>query len=226
MEPTYTVLGTDGQQYGPVTAEELRGWVRESRIGGDTKIWRSDQPAWTTAAGLPELGLATPGTAPALAVHPAPVPGVAPARASDPELAARVKSGASWFYWLAALTLINSIAALSGTGWGFYLGLGITKVIDAVVGDAGTTGKMIALILDVLAAGLLVLFGVFAHKLQAWAFIAGLILLVLDGALIAFIAITSGAGSEWISLGFHVFALFAIFRAFRASRELVAGQAL
>ena len=218
MEPTYTMLGTDGQQYGPATLEQLRGWVREGRVGGDTRIWRGDQPAWTTAAALPELGMAGP-VAP-LASHPSPLPSALPASVSHPELAARVKSGASWFYWIAALTLVNSIAALSGSGWGFYLGLETTKIIDALMGEAGTGGKVVALVLDVLAAGLLLLFGFFAHKLHAWAFLAGLILLVLDGALIVFIALSTGEASHWISLAFHAFAIFSIFRAWRASREL------
>ena len=58
MEPTYTILGTDGNQYGPVTIDQFRAWAREGRVGGETQVWRSDQPAWTAAAALPELGLA------------------------------------------------------------------------------------------------------------------------------------------------------------------------
>src|SRR5687767_14532849 len=90
MEPTYTILGTDGQQYGPATADQLRGWVREGRVGGDTQVWRSDQPAWVAAAALPELGLASaPIAAPN---HPG------SSAAADPELEKRMKSGAGWFY--------------------------------------------------------------------------------------------------------------------------------
>ena len=54
MEPTYTMLGSDGNQYGPATLEQFREWIREGRAGADTQVWRSDQPAWAKAAALPE----------------------------------------------------------------------------------------------------------------------------------------------------------------------------
>jgi hypothetical protein len=47
----------------------------------------------------------------------------------------RVKSGANWFYWIAALSVINSLAALSGSTWSFAIGLGFTGVLDALVGS-------------------------------------------------------------------------------------------
>ena len=34
------------------------------------------------------------------------------------EIEARFKSGANWFYWVAALSLINSVSILSGSDWG------------------------------------------------------------------------------------------------------------
>jgi hypothetical protein len=212
MEPTYTVMGGDGKQYGPVSAEQLRGWVTDGRIGGDTQIWRSDQASWVAAAALPELGI--PGVA--TATIPSPIHVTVPVQ--DPELEQRVKSGASWFYWIAGLSMVNSVAALAGWSIGFYFGLGITQWIDGWIGRVQGGGTIIALALDAAAAGLLVLFGVFANKGQAWAFIVGMLLLALDSVVVAITALI--VSSEWISFGFHVFALFCIFAGYRASRAL------
>jgi len=42
----------------------------------------------------------------------------------------RCKSGARWFFWIAGLTIVTSLMALSGGGYAFFLSLGITQFID------------------------------------------------------------------------------------------------
>ena len=44
---------------------------------------------------------------------------------SEPE----VMSGASWFWWIAGLSLVNSIMTHSGSDTGFIIGLGFTLVV-------------------------------------------------------------------------------------------------
>ena len=34
----YKIIGGDGNEYGPVSEEQLRNWIREGRANGDTKI--------------------------------------------------------------------------------------------------------------------------------------------------------------------------------------------
>ena len=46
-------------------------------------------------------------------------------------LAQNVNSGANWFYWIAVLTAVNSIANLSGTSLNFVIGLSICQGLDA-----------------------------------------------------------------------------------------------
>ena len=213
MEPTYTMLGSDGNQYGPATLEQFREWIQEGRLGPDTQVWRSDQPAWARAAALPELGLAATAAA-----VPSPIHASAPAL--DPELEKRVKNGASWLYTVAVLSLINSIAALCGSDWRFFIGLGITQIIDAVASGMGGAGKAVALALDLIAAGLLVLFGVLGGKRHGWALVVGAVLLVLDGGLVALTALAAGGGSLWISFAFHVWAVAMIVRGFLAVRAM------
>jgi hypothetical protein len=62
--------------------------------------------------------------------------GTAPARGptstATPNLiaAARVVNGAKWFYWIAGLSLVNSLVVVFGGNFHFVLGLGITSVVD------------------------------------------------------------------------------------------------
>jgi hypothetical protein len=61
------------------------------------------------------------------------------------------------------------------------------------------------------------MFGVFANKLHTWAFLVGMILYALDGLIFLLVG-------DWLSVGFHVFALFCIFGGFSATRRLKALQ--
>jgi hypothetical protein len=202
MELTYKIRGSDGDQYGPATAEQFRAWAEQGRVGGDTQVLRSDSTQWVAAAQLPELGVATPGAAPAPPVH-------AQIAATNSDLEQRIRSGASWFYWIAALSLINSFLVMTKQTWGFAIGLGITRQIDYELSHT----PMVAFGLDLLATGTMAFFGHFAIKRHAWAFIIGLVLLVMDTALTIY-------QQAWLSVAFHVWAIVSIGMAFKASRAL------
>ncbi len=206
MDLTYKVRGTDGSEYGPATLEQLNTWLREGRVQPQSEVLRSDQTTWATAASFAELSTAA-GPAPAV---------ITPMQAdagNNPATLAQLKSGASWFYWVAALSLVNSIAAFTGSDWRFILGLGITQIFDAIGHEIASAGKIVALLLDLIAAGVFVLFGVFANKCHLWAFIVGIVLFALDG-LIFLLA------QDWLGVGFHVFVLYCLFRGVQACRRL------
>ena len=212
MELTYQIRGADGNEYGPATLEQITAWVREGRVGSQQEVRRSDMEHWSPAGSFSELQPLFATTAPV--GSPAAPATATPSR--DPATEAQLKSGASWFYWIAGLSLVNSIVAFTGGDWRFFLGLGITQILDAFGRDIVSAGKAVVLVLDLIAAGLLVFFGVFAHKRQLWAFVAGMVLFALDG-LVFLIA------QNWVGVGFHVFVLYCLFRGAKACRELNAG---
>lgn len=45
----YTILGKDGQEYGPVTEAEVRQWIAEGRVNAVTPIRRQDTSEWRPA---------------------------------------------------------------------------------------------------------------------------------------------------------------------------------
>jgi len=66
METHYKIIGGDGREYGPVTLDELKSWIRDGRVSGTTHVWRSDANAWSAAANYQELQTefgAVPGAA-------------------------------------------------------------------------------------------------------------------------------------------------------------------
>jgi hypothetical protein len=124
-----------------------------------------------------------------------------------------VKNGAGWFYWIAGLTLVNTVMALSGSDSGFVLGLMFTLMVDAFARDIGSVGPILAIVIDVLAAGFFIFLGVFGNKFHKWAFIVGMIVYVLDTALVIL-------GQSWLALAIHVFALWNIFHGYRSIQKL------
>ena len=71
----YTILGTDGKEYGPVTADKIREWITAGRANAQTKIRKAGDAEWTAIGALPEFGAAAavPPVA-ASALSPATVP--------------------------------------------------------------------------------------------------------------------------------------------------------
>ena len=73
--------------------------------------------------------------------------------------------------------------------------------------------NIISVILNAIFTGIIALFGWLALKRKGWAFIVGMILFSLDSVLTLLF-------EDWISLGFHVFALICIFNGYNALRKI------
>lgn len=129
------------------------------------------------------------------------------------KLESQVKSGAGWFFWIAGLSVINAVILLAGGSWNFLVGLGITQLVSALGTGTVLAGKVIILLVNIIIAGFFVLFGVFGRKNAAWAFIVGIAVYALDGLLFLLV-------KDFISIGFHVFALFFIVRGLSSLLQL------
>lgn len=137
------------------------------------------------------------------------------------ELVAQLHSGANWFYWIAALSVVNSVIIACGAEWNFVVGLGITQVIDViamlVAQDLNPTAAMvltgIALAISVTIAGMFAGMGYLANRAHTWVFIIGMLVYACDGLLFLIF-------QEWLSVGFHAFALFGLFSGLKAAQQL------
>lgn len=131
--------------------------------------------------------------------------------------------GANWFYWIAVLSVVNSLASLYQGGVSFVVGLGITQAIDAIaatIAEETSTGigavQIGAFFISMAFAGLFAGFGWLANRGLGWAFLVGMVLYALDGLLFLLVG-------DWISIAFHVFALVGIGKGYQAFRTLRRG---
>ncbi len=73
----YRIIGVDGREYGPATADQLRQWIAEGRANTQTQTLVPGAPDWKPLGALPEFArhFAAP-TPPVIG----PWPGISPAR--------------------------------------------------------------------------------------------------------------------------------------------------
>ena len=51
----FNIIGADGKQYGPVTTDQIRQWIREGRANGATQLQAVGGTEWKPAATVPEF---------------------------------------------------------------------------------------------------------------------------------------------------------------------------
>lgn len=121
-----------------------------------------------------------------------------------------VRCGGGWFYWIAVLSIINSIVTKAQMGIHFLAGLGATQVVDAIVHESGAIAALLGIPFIVAIAGVYFMFGYFACRRAKWAFITGMVFYLLDALLLL-------AFSDWFGLAFHAWAMYGIFNGFKAN---------
>jgi uncharacterized RDD family membrane protein YckC len=57
----FTIIGGDGREYGPVTAEQVRAWMAAGRADEDSKVKVAGTEEWKTVADFPEFSGDEPG---------------------------------------------------------------------------------------------------------------------------------------------------------------------
>lgn len=129
------------------------------------------------------------------------------------ESVAKIIGSAKWFYWIAGLSMLNTIIILFKGDVSFIVGLGITQIADAFVYEAPASFKLIAFMFDLFVAGIFILFGYYATRLEKWAFQIGMVLYFIDGLLFLII-------QDWLSIGFHIWVLFSLYKGLKLLKEI------
>ena len=135
------------------------------------------------------------------------------------QLEQAMKSGTNWFYWIAALSLVNTAISFSGTNRAFGLGLGVTQIFDAFANELDGGLRAIPLIMGLTITAGFALFGYLGGNKQTWAIVTGMSLYLLDGLLLLLLAVL-GLGLPIIGILIHAYALYGLFNGFSACREL------
>ena len=65
----YKIVGTDGQNYGPVSADQIRRWIAEGRVNAHTIVQSEGSTDWKPLFSFPEFSLDFKSPPPQLNPH-------------------------------------------------------------------------------------------------------------------------------------------------------------
>jgi len=68
MKTAYKIIGADGREYGPVTAEQLKQWITEGRANAQSKVLAEGAAEWKFLGSFPEFDATVQSVPPPLAV--------------------------------------------------------------------------------------------------------------------------------------------------------------
>ena len=128
----FTIIGGDGKEYGPASAEQLRSWINAGRANLETKAKLAGETEFRRLGDFPEFGgPATPAEPPPLAGNFDPAPGFAPA-APIPVVAAVQLTPADRLTRFLAMLIDSAIGVLCALPGALVLGSAFFQiVIDA-----------------------------------------------------------------------------------------------
>ncbi|MCB1052341.1 MAG: hypothetical protein H6510_13260 [Acidobacteria bacterium] len=131
----------------------------------------------------------------------------------------QINQSGRWFFWLAGLSLINSIIFLADGDIQFIFGLAITQYVDAImklISEGSANASLLSglgFVINLIIAGMVAGMGVFAIRGIGWIFLVGMVLYAIDGILFLI-------AESWLGVLFHLWVFFAFFRGFRACNQL------
>lgn len=120
-------------------------------------------------------------------VPPSSTAGAATSDAQAEELLKKMRNGAGWLYFIAGLSLVNTLLVVFNADRHFGVGMAFTLFVDALAGeilkenpDQVTIVRTIELIIDTFAITACAATGFFCMRGHRWAFIVALALYGLD----------------------------------------------
>jgi len=128
-------------------------------------------------------------------------PSAAPSRLQAAAASPAVQSAARWFWWIAGLSIINTVLLKTGTHTNMVVGLGVTLLSDVVLGPANPVGFAV----DVIVLAFFLVMGRQAQRGQLWAFYAGMAAYGLD-------ALIYLRFRDWVPVAFHALVIYFIAR--------------
>jgi hypothetical protein len=136
-------------------------------------------------------------------------------------LETRARNGVNWFFWIAGLSIINTIIYIAGGSLTFIIGLGATQFVDgitsAIIQDIGsgptTILRLAALAIDIGLAGIFVVAGSLGRKKYRWALISGMVLYVADAGIFIW-------AGDWFAVAFHALGLWGLWGGLKAINAL------
>ncbi len=120
-----------------------------------------------------------------------------------------LKSGANWFFWIALLSLADTLLLARLVHWRPLFRLAAPRLVHLLLSRNGSISHIPAIAVELVAAAALAAIALAARRGITAAFFLGAFAYGVDTVLLL------GAG-EWLPVLFHLIALYAVLRGMRA----------
>jgi hypothetical protein len=166
----YRIIGADGNQYGPISTEQLRQWIAEGRANAQTKVLAEGTTEWKSLAEFPEFF--GPTTASPTPGAPPPPPTAMPLGSYSTSAATdQVNGPAIGLIITGALNIILALVRggmmLAGFGLGAFRGTGNADAEKMLAGFMGTFG-IASCVIGVLGGVFILFGGIKMRKLESY----------------------------------------------------------
>ncbi len=108
----YHIIGGDGQEYGPVSAEQIRQWMAEGRLSAQSQIREATATEWQELANLPEFAGARPAATPPRGLAPQMASPYVGGTGGETEARSRVNGPAIGLLVTGIISLVMSVGSL------------------------------------------------------------------------------------------------------------------
>ena len=129
-----------GQRFGPVSQEEIAGWIRDGRVVGSTQVWTEGMGAWAEARTVEALGellakAPPPVSAPGAGVAGGPPMPGAPGQLTCPACHYTGYMAKEWEQWVLPVAIVVAV---------FTMGLGLLFLLTPKKAHCPQCGLMFA----------------------------------------------------------------------------------
>jgi hypothetical protein len=153
--------------------------------------------------------------------QPSPFPQSQPVTPQTPTKSRATSDGPGVFYYVAGISLINSLLIM--LNFGFYGSLAITTLISGIgfyIAESVNGGTATSFIINAIAfavnaviAGIVAGFGYLSGKGHAWAYVVGMIAYTLDALIMIWLG-------DWIEVLIHLYVLYLLWKGWSGLRKI------
>ena len=168
----FKIIGADGKEYGPISAEVLQKWIAEGRANAQSKVRYENSAEWRTVAEFPELVAVMPGViVPPLPASSAAGAGTAATQVAGPAIG------------LIITAVLGFLASIAGTLWNLLAAgaslhqPGMSPEAERIITMFSGTIGVVSGILGFIASGLILFGALKMQKLRSygWAMTASIL---------------------------------------------------
>jgi hypothetical protein len=153
----YKIIGADGKEYGPITAEQLRQWIAEGRANAQSQILAEGTTEWRPLSEFPEFAAPPPG-------YPGASPGY---QVSTSGAAERVSAPAIGLIVVAAVGFLFQALGLAMNALGVTFGQ-MEGGQEAWMSLASGSLGIVSSIIGILISGLILFGALKMRKLESY----------------------------------------------------------